>query len=346
MPGNSSFQLKWMEDPQFKSWLSDVPESKYQAYCKLCTKSFSVQHTGKSALVQHASGKLHCAKEIPLSNRTQQTLSFVNEPKILINDVSDNNTVNVTENSVSNENSNLSMPSSSETSSLKCFVQSVEVIKAEILWALSRVKCHNSSRSAEFEGNLFPTMFPDSMIVKKFAIKKDKLSYIITYGLALYYQNELVKGVLNASCYAISIDESLNKISCQAQMDIIVRFWNDTANKLCTRYLTSLFLEKCNAENMHSALITALNNFGLKLGKIIQVSMDGPNVNIALFKLLREYLSNPEPNNWKLCDVGTCPVHSTWSFWDRSQESWLECQPVLETFVFFVERFSITASRL
>ncbi|MBP1527239.1 MAG: hypothetical protein H9Q66_04895 [Spiroplasma ixodetis] len=277
---------------------------KYQAYCKLCKKTFNVQHTGKSAVAQHATGKLHTAKEIPLRNRTQRTLNFLNKPP---SDVADDNTV--TKSSVSESCNLLPVPSSSQTSSLKCFVQNVDVIKAEILWSLSRIKCHTSSRSAEYEGNLFPIMFPDSIIAKKYSMKKDKLSYVITYGLAPYYQNELVKRLSNASCFAISIDESLNKICSKAQMDVLVQFWDNTSNKLSTRYLTSLFLEKCTADNMCSTLITALNGFGLKLGNMIQISMDGPNVNLALFKLLHEYLSNPDPVHSKLCDVGTCSVH-------------------------------------
>ncbi len=109
-----------------------------------------------------------------------------------------------------------------------------------------------------------------------------------------------------ASYYAISIDESLNKVCSKGQLDIILRFWDDVNNMLVTRYLASLFLEKCDAVTILNVLNDSLNSFGIKFGKIIQLATDGPNVNLKLFGLFRDYLLIGNPIESKLCDVGAC----------------------------------------
>jgi hypothetical protein len=53
-------------------------------------------------------------------------------------------------------------------------------------------------------------------------------------------------------------------------MDLIVRFWDVEKDELVTRYVTSIFPEKCDAESLLNAIIAALNKFELSLSKIIQ----------------------------------------------------------------------------
>jgi hypothetical protein len=66
-------------------------------------------------------------------------------------------------------------------------------MKAEIIWALNKVLCHLSDRSSSDSCDLFPLMFPDSVIAQKFAMQKDKIAYVITYGLGPYFQNKLAR---------------------------------------------------------------------------------------------------------------------------------------------------------
>lgn len=60
-------------------------------------------------------------------------------------------------------------------------------------------------------------------------------------------------------------------------MDLVIRFWEN--NEAQTRYLTSVFLGHATAENLLTSFKSAQKNNGLELNNMIQVSMDGPNVN-------------------------------------------------------------------
>jgi len=138
-------------------------------------------------------------------------------------------------------------------------------------------------------------------------MKKDKVAYVLTYGLSEYFRDQLLKKIQMASFYALSIDECSNKIASKGQMDIIIRFWEEASDELNTRYLTS---EKCDAGTIFKVLKDSLNSLGIKFSKITQLATDGPNVNIKLFELFRDYFSCDEnPIKSKLCDVGNCTIH-------------------------------------
>lgn len=52
-----------------------------------------------------------------------------------------------------------------------------------------------------------------------------------------------------------------------------------------TRYLTSVFIEECNADTFLKFVTDALNKLGFCLSKIIQLALDGPNVSLKLMCL-------------------------------------------------------------
>ena len=43
---------------------------------------------------------------------------------------------------------------------------------------------------------------------------------MILYGLAPYYENDLVKRVNDSICYFVSFDEALNSVMQKCQMDV------------------------------------------------------------------------------------------------------------------------------
>ena len=93
------------------------------------------------------------------------------------------------------------------------FVQKEDVLAAEVLWVVKAVVSHYSSSSSANTGNLFQRMFPDSKIAQNFNCGKTKCSYLISFGLALYFHNILMSKLKQSSVkYVISLDESLNKV--------------------------------------------------------------------------------------------------------------------------------------
>ena len=192
-------------------------------------------------------------------------------------------------------------------STLNNFIIKDEVITAEILWAITQVVTHSSARSFGICSDLFKIMFPDSEIAKKFKLHKDKLGYLVTYGLGPYFQKELTNLVKECPCFCISFDESLNSVAQKGQMDMAVRFWD--GNLVQTRYLTSAFLGHATAEDLLMTFLQNLKDTGLDAKKMLQVSMDGPNVNLKFLKDLKKYLGD-SPSDPELLDFGTCSLHT------------------------------------
>lgn len=204
---------------------------------------------------------------------------------------------------------NLNNTNVNASPTLNNFVTSELVTKAEILYALAQIVTKGSLREFELVAELFPIMFPDNNIAKKFSMHKNKLSYVITHGLGPYLQEELTMYVQKQEYFAISFDESLNKVAQKGQMDLIIRFWRDEKS-VETRYLTSTFLHQAKATDLLNAFISAITNSGLSLKKIIQVSMDGPNVNLKFLKYLKAHLADSDnADTKKLIEFGTCGLH-------------------------------------
>lgn len=157
---------------------------------------------------------------------------------------------------------------------------------------------------------LFPLMFPDSDIASKFKMQKDKNAYVVTYGLCPFFQDQLASTLKTCKFFSVSFDESLNQVAQKGQMDIIVRFWNSSTNEVCTRYLTSAFLGHATSGDLLGAFTSALSHHNVDLKKMLQVSMDGPNVNLKFLTELKTFLKNVEdPTDPELFDIGTCSLH-------------------------------------
>lgn len=179
--------------------------------------------------------------------------------------------------------------------------------KAEILWALNTVGNHFSMLSAGQTRKLFCEMFLDSQIAQDIKLQRNKLSYIIVYGLGPLFRERIESNVTESEFFAISFDESLIKNAQEKQMDFIVRYWCNTKNIAVCRYLGSAFLGRTRAIDLLAAFKEQLAVFNLK--KMIQVSMDGPNVNLKFLTDLKNEM-NESPNDPQLLDMGSCGIHT------------------------------------
>ena len=70
-------------------------------------------------------------------------------------------------------------------------------------------------------------MFPDSAVLDKFSLGKDKARYMNIYGIFLTFKQKL-KTMNNISpWYSVSFDKSLNKNQQKCRMDVNLRYWDD-----------------------------------------------------------------------------------------------------------------------
>ena len=151
-------------------------------------------------------------------------------------------------------------------------------------------------------------MFPHDDVAKKIKLKRDKISYFVTYGLGPYFSKNLIENVLQSKFYAVAFDESLNKVSQKQQMDIKIRYWSLESNKVETRYFGSAFLGHTRAVDLLQAFKTQLSDLNLK--NLMQISMDGPNVNFKFLKDLKLEMEEDKNNVHKLFDLGSCGLHT------------------------------------
>ena len=129
-------------------------------------------------------------------------------------------------------------------------------------------------------------MFPNEPIVRKMQLSKSKIAYVIPFGLAPYFRKLCINKVQKAEEFVICFDESFNKQLKQGQMDLLDRLWNNETDRVEVCYLTSELLGHQRAEDLLSSLEKGLAELNKK--KIIQITMDGPNVNWKVMRLFKE----------------------------------------------------------
>ena len=131
-----------------------------------------------------------------------------------------------------------------------------------------------SLRSCEGVSDCFKEMLPDSKIANKFSLARTKCSYMITFGIVIvpHFASLLLEDFKQSDNFSISFDESLNSVTANEQMDIVVTFWDKLNSNMEVRYLTSIFLGHTRADDLLKAFQEATSK--LELDKILQVSMD------------------------------------------------------------------------
>ena len=317
MVGSCTFKERWLPDDRLKSWRKEHPKDKHKATCKLYNnKDFSIEKKGVSALVSHMNGKNHSG--IVKSTTRLQQLFFKPKPKPKPYSQSlaeyqsniDNEVENATTSAqptASNQPSTSNQPTTSTQVATSTPTDvAVGALDAEIHWALKVVMMHASYRSCLDLNQLIKVIFSDNDIAKKFQMSKTKVSYVIIFGLVDYFHNSLTTLAKKSLFYSLLFDESLNKVINKEQMDLQIRFYDDTVVEVLTRYLDSHFVYRPSAVNLNNEIIDAIKN--LDQAKMSMLGMDGPNVNWLIFDKLNG--EREKHNHSPLYNIGSCGLHS------------------------------------
>lgn len=183
-----------------------------------------------------------------------------------------------------------------------------EVTNAEILWALKVIESGFSQNSCSNINILFQKMFPDSVIASKFQLGRQKCSYIINHGLGPYFSQQLCDDLKKCSDFVVLFDESLNKISQRGQMDVFIRYFDNKSNKVFTRYYGSSFLGHAKADDLVENFYKVLKE--LPKENMLQISMDGPNVNLSFLSKVDQDIKVERPLGKHLIEIGICSLHA------------------------------------
>ena len=286
------FNLDWMNKEEYKDWLLPEQSDNTKARCKFCRRTFSLSNMGEPSLKSYAQGKKH-QSIIQRSEKNPSVKGFLEKKDVV-------------EASTSEESGPSTLVMSSSAEQKSSFVTKFALTKehkAEIIWALKSVMSHFSYNSAHDITDIFKAMFPDSSIAQHMSCGPTKLSYLISFGIAPYFRDLLLADLKQTSCFVVSFDESFNHELQKEQMDFTVRYFKN--NKVESRYLTSLFLGHTTAKDLKK-FEEATEQLDMK--KLLQISMDGPNVNWKLLDTIAEDRSSNEQYPI-LLNVGSCSLH-------------------------------------
>lgn len=308
MPGGCRFNVLWLDNEKYKLWLKQGPDPRV-ASCTVCKKDLQLYTMGEAALSSHVKGKKH-----------QDLMRRLQNPGSLFEDFfpqtsdSSRSTATFTPSSssvarvcklesageVSIGDPSLLFPGSSNEHQSNCFNPS---LKAEICWAIKVVTSHYSYKSCEDVGDLFRAMFPDSAIANQFSCGENKAAYLTVFGIAPYFSSLMKTDAKKESGYVLQFDQCLNQELKKCQLDTYLRFWN--GNKVTSRYLTSFFMSHYTAEPIYQMVETVCSDIGFQ--NLIQLSMDGPNVNLKIFSMAQQNIE--DQTGKKMLNVGSFGLH-------------------------------------
>ncbi|XP_054720775.1 uncharacterized protein LOC129230403 [Uloborus diversus] len=314
---STRFPVDSLQCTEFKDWIQSVPNDIHKARCSIGKKTFTLSNMGRRALRSHAKGtdRKKRVKERPeilkltpyFSNKSKER-SHIAESNVVTTSMPDSSRV-VSSFSLEPSISSLASSSSSLAPSraLKTFLINDSVVKAEILWCLQTIMTHKSLRATSADVLLLQNMFTDSLIAQKMQLQRTKIAYSILYGIAPYFKDNLLRKLSDVKCFTVGFDESLNKVSQRTQTDINVRFWNLEKSEVSTRFLTSMFLTSTTSDALRTTFKDALKPI-LNIKYIVQIAMDGPNVNQKIFRDQKEEIQSEDEAN--IISIGTCGLHT------------------------------------
>ena len=169
--------------------------------------------------------------------------------------------------------------------------------RAQLLWTLKVASSHFSLRSYLGLNELFQSMFTYGEIVKSFQLSKTKCSYIVNFRLAPYFKDLLLKEIKASDSFRILFCESMNKVMQEEQMDVQIRYWNETAKLVDTRHPNVKYVFNC--------LITSLKD--LPSERLLQLSMDSSNTNWSVLTMLHN--DRCEKDYPRIIDIDSCSLH-------------------------------------
>lgn len=300
MPNKHTYyKAEWNLVPEWSEVIAPVSNDNRKFFCKLCKKALNLSNMGRQAVSSHMKTAGHL-KQVTITSQNLK-LTFCNTSKTTAGDTRPEE--NVSKSAEREKEKDDETPSQLKAPS-SIFTNWQSVYEAEILWVLNMIKSHSSLNSCQDLTTLFQKMFSDSVIAKKMTLSPKKASYMCVFGLGPYFSEQLLDMLKNIKNLVVCFDESLNKVSQKGQMDIVVRYFNEDKHRIESKYVLSVFLSgRPTAENILKHFLDGVKTIGLK--KIVQISMDGPNVNWKFYKLLKQELG--EDNS--LLDIGSCGLH-------------------------------------
>ena len=113
----------------------------------------------------------------------------------------------------------------------------------------------------------------------------------------------MINSLKESGEFVVLFDDNLNIVTQSKQLDVHSRTWSN--GEVQTRYLSPEFMAHATAVDLQESLRSAL--VGLGVSKIVQISMDGPNVN---WKMYGDFQASMKTDcSVSFLNIGSCGLH-------------------------------------
>ena len=137
------------------------------------------------------------------------------------------------------------------------------------------------------------------------------MGYFMNFGIAPVFESSLIDSVKKAEVF-VALCDSSNEQTQNCEMDILRRCFDDIGSMVKVCYLTSNFMGHSAHTDLYGEFSSALKEFDGN--KLLQISMDGPNVNFKFLNdIAKDHVANEQHANeqHELIFIGTCGLHVT-----------------------------------
>ena len=181
---------------------------------------------------------------------------------------------------------------------------------AEGLWAFKVSEDDLSLHTCDDISTLFERMFPDSNIANLITMSRRKISYVLQDGLGPLLLSWLCDNILKSTgCYTLMFNETTTEQN-QKQRDLLIRYFNETEEKVVTKFLGCVMFCRATADDICDLFIKLHDDkiYDLPWGRLFNISADRRNINKAIWRKFQELLQ--ERNYKGLLDFISCTLHT------------------------------------
>lgn len=281
--GKCKFANEWLERKDTNGFkISDWGRKlNNDLFCTVCEKTISIEK-GFYAIQQHYKTEKHKSNVLLKRGPSQLRLSIENK--------SDHHPAS----------------SRNECAPLRLYSCRDSALTAELIWCLKIVSSNMPIESCSGIVNIFKAMFPiEGSIPENFCLNPTKASYLITDALAPYFREIFISEV-QQKYFSLQYDETTNNAG-QKELQVLVRYWSDSAGQITTKHLESFYMGHATAEDLKTNLLVAMEKSHLSLRKLLMLASDGPNVNKKVFRCVNEDVKSVREKG--LIDIGFCNIH-------------------------------------
>lgn len=269
-PRNNKYQKIW---ESIFPWIRPVFGDGSLAYCSYCKVNLNIGSKGRTTLNNHSETVKHKNRVSEFEDSSQRTFS------------SDGVLTAGSSNSLCKEDL---------------------VVRAEILEAFKCVESNRSFQSADGDNERYRIMFPDSEIAKCYQQGQTKMKYNIEFGIAPYVIDMIKKDFFEQP-FTFKFDETTTSQVIK-QYDGYICYFSKSANNIITRYCGSIFMGHCTAKDLVEHFYEFIRKLRLDLDFLMNIGMDGPNVNKKFEKDLIKDLEMKKSSSF--LSIGSCNLHT------------------------------------